>query len=69
MSVLKLHTSYANGMPNSLDIVEGMLALPGDREYDNTQRIAAGFDENVDVLQAFKETWSLFVRYKILPPF
>lgn len=45
-----------------------MLSLSGDREYDNTERMHAGFDEEMDVVQAFKESWTEFARYKILPP-
>lgn len=45
-----------------------MLSLNMDRVFDNTERFNVGFTEEMDVLQAFKETWRDFARSKILPP-
>lgn len=52
----------------SLDVVESILSLSRNREYDNTERISAGFNEEIDILKAFEEAWADFARYKILPP-
>lgn len=53
---------------SSLPFTEFTFSLSYDRLYDNTERFSIGFDEEMDVVEGFKQTWDHFARFNILPP-
>ncbi|KZP30260.1 hypothetical protein FIBSPDRAFT_777421 [Athelia psychrophila] len=45
-----------------------ILTIPIDREYDTSKARELGFQEEMDLMAAYKEAWGLMAASKLLPP-
>lgn len=50
-----------------MQFTELVLMVPLDRVFDNTERVSIGFDEEMDVMEAYKHAWGSFSQSQILP--